>query len=89
MDTLVNTTYQGWSNRETWLAYLWLTNDEQSYSLLRETSHAGGDLFEQAERLEEQLRDQLDDEASEANMWCDLLTTAFDRINWLEVVEHV
>ncbi len=89
MDTLVNTTYQGWSNRETWLAHLWLTNDEQSYGLLREASRAGGDLFEQAERLEEQLREQLDDEAGQANMWCDLLTTAFDRINWLEVVEHV
>jgi hypothetical protein len=87
MDTAV-ATYNGWSNRETWLAHLWLTSDEQSYSLLRETARKG-DVFERAEFLEELLREQLNDEAAEANMWCDLLNTAFNRINWLEVAEHI
>lgn len=26
-------TYNGWSNRETWLANLWLTNVQQSYNV--------------------------------------------------------
>ena len=87
-DLVALETYHGWSNRETWLASLWLNNDEGSYALLRETTRSG-DVFEQAEFLEELLREQLNDEASEPNMWCDLLNTAFSRINWLEVVEHI
>jgi hypothetical protein len=89
MDTVANATYQGWSNRETWLASLWLNNDEASYALLLEAGRQGEEPFDRADWLERQLREQLDYEADEANMWCDLLTTAFDRINWLEVVEHV
>jgi len=34
------------------------------------------------------LRDQLDEQAGEACMWSDLLSTAFYRINWVEVSEN-
>lgn len=82
------TTYNGWSNRETWLAGLWLTNEEASFDLLRQAIKYSCDSSEQAAWLEESLRLQLDCEAGDANLWSDLLTTAFGRINWLEVVEH-
>ena len=80
-------TYNGWSNRETWLASLWLNNDEGSYALLLEAERQGEEPFDRADWLERQLREQLDDEACEANMWSDLLSTAFNRVNWVEVVE--
>ena len=80
--------YNGWSNRETWLASLWLTNDEASYEVLKRAHRAGDSDFERADWLERQLRDQLDDEASESSMWSDLLSTAFYRINWVEVIEN-
>ncbi|MCX6727525.1 MAG: hypothetical protein NTX11_01800 [Candidatus Saccharibacteria bacterium] len=39
-----------------------------------------------AEWLKEQIRDQLDDESAIASMWSDLLSTAFYRINWQEII---
>ncbi len=44
--------------------------------------------FARADWLEKQLRDQLNDKAGEASLWSDLLSTAFYRINWVEVIEH-
>ncbi len=84
---LTTSTYNGWSNRETWLASLWLNNDQSSYELLKEAIASGDSDFERADWLESQLREQLEDEASDASMWSDLLNTAFYRINWVEVIE--
>lgn len=36
-------TYEGWSNRETWCANLWLANDEGLYSLVGEMATAAFD----------------------------------------------
>ena len=81
-------TYNGWSNRETWLASLWLNNDARSYGLLLQAMKSYDTDFKRAEWLEEQLREDLDYEAGNASMWSDLLSTAFCRINWVEVIEN-
>ena len=81
--------YNGWSNYETWLANLWLTNDESNYALLQEAlSKDMWRTYEQAEWLEMMLRYELDDEIDEPCLWHDLLRAAFGRIDWSEIIEN-
>ena len=82
-------TYNGWSNYETWLANLWLTNDASSYALLREaTSNDAWRTYDHADWLEMMLRYQLDDEIDVPCLWQDLLRAAFGRIDWSEIIEN-
>ena len=52
------TAYSGWSNRETWVMNLWLANDETYCDEVRRIIKTC-DEYEQAERLEPLIRDQL------------------------------
>lgn len=51
--------YSGWSNRETWIMNLWLTNDEAYYDAMRYIIKTC-DEYEQSERLELSIRDDLE-----------------------------
>lgn len=86
-DTMTKT-YNGWCNRETWLVSLWLNSDHFSRALLDEALRCEGALYDKAEWLEEQLRDVMADEVSEACLWADLLGTALGRVNWHEIIEN-
>jgi len=83
-----DTTYSGWSNHETWLASLWLNNDEYSYKTLLEAYSHGKNKFEQAVWLEDVLRYQFDDECGDPSLWTDLLQSAYSHIDWVEVIER-
>jgi hypothetical protein len=52
-------TYNGWSNRETWLASLWLNNDDYSYLLLLKAYRQRKSVAERAQWLERKLQNQL------------------------------
>lgn len=84
--TISTQTYQGWSNRETWLGSLWLGNDEGLYELLCHAVRENNTISETAMYIEEELRQQLEDEIDVACLWQDLLGWAFDQINWIEIV---
>ncbi len=84
---VIETTYNGWSNRETWLVSLWLTSDEVSYSLLTDALHHHGTTCDKAERLEASVRQWQEALELEASLWSDLLGTALNRVNWHELVE--
>lgn len=51
-------TYSGWSNRETWVMNLWLANDETYCDEVRRIVQMCGE-YEQAERLDPLIRDEL------------------------------
>lgn len=84
--TIQTQTYNGWSNRETWLGNLWLSNDEGLYELFCRAFRENNTISETAMYIEEELREQLEDEIDTASIWQDLLGTAFDRIQWAEIV---
>ncbi len=80
--------YNGWTNHETWPANLWLTNDERSYNFLEGVCRRYDTNEDRASNLEYLLRDQMECEVEEPDMWAELLATAFNRVNWLEIIEN-
>lgn len=85
---IATSTYNGWGNRETWLGNLWLTNDEGFYRLLEEAIQKYESLEEVAIFIEAAMCDQLYCEIDSASLWQDLIGTAFNRIDWLEIVTN-
>ena len=78
----LTTEYNGWTNRETWVVNLWLTNDECYYEELRSIIK-NFDSDEQAEELEQYVHWIID--VDEASMTSDLLSTSLGRVNWHEI----
>jgi len=80
-------TYNGWSNRETWLVSLWLNNDEYNYRLFSEILEMKISSSIKAERLQELVEDQMYDLELGANLFSDLLSTSLSKVDWLEVIK--
>ena len=75
----VTNTYNGWSNRETWLANLWL--DEMLINEAAEGHEVTADLVE---TLIDEMISATD---VDGGLTYDLLMTAVDRINYREIAE--
>lgn len=82
-----DTTYQGWSNYETWNAKLWIDNDQGSQEWATELVKAQRDDWKAADALKAELYDAMPDLG--ATMFADLLQAAFDNINFREIVESI
>lgn len=94
-------TYNGWTNYETWCVVLWLENDEGTYRYWRECARAHAELAKRdiephltpAEgariKLAEQMREEVerDDVVPAASLYADLLNSAFEEVNWVEVAD--
>ena len=80
-------TYNGWSNRETWLASLWITSDPTSDWLLDQAVSRRESIPLQAEWLSEQIHEGINELELEASLASDLLSTALDKIDWQEIIE--
>lgn len=85
---ITTATYNGWTNRETWLVNLWLTNERSSYDMLQHVLEAYETTREQASELEYYVTSDENYLSDESSMWSDLLHAAMARVNWREIVEN-
>lgn len=75
-------TYNGWTNYETWNAALWM--DQDYYTELAK------DVYESIGALADYIKTDIEETIPETSgMWADLQQSAFDRINWFEIAEHI
>lgn len=88
-------TYNGWTNRETWLVALWLGNtdamtdeytrdiaNDKAYNLNERADILRGYVFSICMGVEEEVNGQ------SASMAVDLLNDAIETVNFREIVEN-
>jgi hypothetical protein len=97
-----DTSYNGWSNYETWVVNLWLGNDEDSYSRCRSLAQrcieeaVADKVFSRIEqacyKLASELKEMVEDGnpiASEASVYADLLNASLAEVNWQEIASSL
>ncbi len=93
-----DSTYNGWSNYETWCANLWLDNDgtntqEMAEECMQEAIDAGHDasevIYEAAALMADRLEETHDEAMPEigASVFSDLLRASLGRIDWREIAQ--
>lgn len=80
-----NEKYNGWSNYETWLVNLWLTNDAGTYALALDAAK-GGDVWEAESRLAD-LADEITEQPP--SFAGDLVRASLTRVDWREIAESL
>lgn len=95
-----DTTYNGWTNRETWMVNLWLTNDQGTYNALAElVSGIESEATEfgtisREHRIADALVGFVDDIIAppdadvEYGLAVDLINAALGRVDWRELADN-
>ena len=100
-----DTRYNGWTNYETWLANLWIDNEQGSQEYFRERAQEslndaadnadeddsdGSIRAAAAESLKGELEQWLEEQLPEpVGLVHDLLSSAVQAIDWQEIAEHM
>jgi hypothetical protein len=82
--------YNGWTNRETWAAALWINNDQGMYETFVEAGKTEESVFELSQAIEGYITDELSFEAvSENRILFDMLQDigSLYRVDWYEIAD--
>ena len=84
-------TYNGWTNRETWLVNLWLTNEPGTYATLTAIAESNWELYEKSDCLKDFVYTLCMGENSEINgtassLVCDLVTNSLGSVDYREII---
>ena len=85
-----DTTYNGWTNYETWCVKLWIDNDEGSYLCwldnVKDVLKRADDKDEAIGNLREMLKDEHEESQPEVSgVYADLMTAALGSVDWYEI----
>ena len=83
---ITNSTYNGWTNKATWLVKLWMDNDQSAYSYWREQVNKNTDSYQLADELEHYHQDI---SSEQVGLFADLLTSSLAEVNWHEIAQSL
>jgi hypothetical protein len=96
-NTTNDSSYNGYTNKETWLVNLWMNNDETSASMMRDwarvaiedngaTSEDSYWFMQAVKDMAQQLQQYVEEMPSESvGLMSDLLRCAVGSVNWREI----
>lgn len=80
-----NETYNGWTNRATWLVKLWLDNDKYTQRYAAKLCREARSIYAAADGLRDFVETDMIEETKLFTL--DLLTFALDSVNWEEIAQ--
>lgn len=89
---MVDNTYNGWTNWETWIVNLWMDNDQKLYEYYGEMARAEVSKNKKSAtfKLSLALDKQFDEWMPEVEgPYHDLLNGAVREVNWHEIARHL
>lgn len=97
-----DTTYNGWTNYETWNCKLWIDNEQGTQEYWRERAKEvepiENEYMDEPRRkvhaLADELKEEFEEQAEEwmkdqASFFADIFNAALNRVNWIEIAESL
>ena len=78
---MTDTTYNGWSNRATWLVNLWLDND----GFFKDFSSGSNDAYQVGQIIHGQAEEM---QPEVTGLWADAMGAFLRNVNWEEIGAH-